>query len=160
MKKFGSPPLPFSFWEKLWDELKASPKVLIFSASYHNKIIGAITLISYKQTLYADLIMSEAKYNHLFPKQHLYLASLKYAWQNKQYKYYDFNRTRKNSGVLEHKQKWGGIIEEIFYFCQNGQNYFFDPEQKRFSLLRKTLKHTPLYLLRTLGKTLRKQTGK
>ena len=163
MRRLGSPPLPMMFFEKLWYEFGLEGNFIIFTASYKNKIIGAISLIAYKDTIYADLIMSVAKYNCLFPKYHLYLTSLKYAWNSKRFTYYDFNRTRRQSGVFEHKRRWGAKIEKIYYFYHNdqrGNNYFLDPSQKRFLLMSKFIRHCPLNILRISGKFLRKQVGK
>lgn len=163
MRRLGSPPLPLIFLEKLWDEFYPEGDFIIFTASYKRQIIGAITLIVFKDSIYADLIMSLFQYKHLFPKMQLYLASLNYAYNSKKYIRYDFNRTRRQSKTFEHKQKWGGQVEEIEYFYLNngyGNNCFLDSQQKSFSLASKIIKYTPLGILSAVGLLARKQVAK
>ncbi|MFH1397325.1 MAG: GNAT family N-acetyltransferase [Candidatus Omnitrophota bacterium] len=162
-KRLGSPPLPLRFFEEMWDKFQAIGNFIIFTGSYKNKVVAAETLISFKNTIYADLIMSDAKYNYIFPKIQLYFASLNYAYNSNKYMSYDFSRTRRLSGVFEHKRKWGGEIEEIEYFYQNYsqvKDCFLDHSQSRFSYISKIIKFTPLSILRIAGRSIRKQLGK
>lgn len=162
MKKFGSPPLPLSFFEKIWDKMKSKGRFLIFTASYNDAIIGALSLITYKDVIYSDLIMSDPKYDFTYPKVNLYLESLRFAWDSKKYRIYDFSRTRKSSGVFVHKLKWGGSVEDILYYYNKsaGNRYFFDQSQSNFKLISNIMKRLPLGAFQVTGKYLRKELGK
>lgn len=163
MKKLGSPPLPYAFFENLWDVLYGENNFKIFTAVYNNKLIGAITLIIFGETVYVDLIMSIPKYDYLFPKIHLYSESIYYFWRERKYRYYDFNRTRLESGVYGHKRKWGGYQKNIIYMFRKDtgdKNYFLDPSQRRLRIVSNMLRICPIDLLKYLGYFLRRSVGK
>jgi hypothetical protein len=163
IKELGSLPLPYAYFEKLWDGFHQKGGLLILTAFYRRKMVAAMNLIPFKDTIYADLIMSHPEYDFLFPKVRLYMESIRYAWESKRYDYYDFNRTRFNSGVFEHKRKWGGEIRNVHYLYSNDsgqESIFLDPLQKRFDLMSAVFKHMPDVVLKALGKSIRRQAGK
>ncbi len=163
MKRLGSFPLPLTFFAGLFRELGRDGGFTVFTASYAGKIIGAMTLIAFKDTIYADLIMSDVKFNYLFPKHYLYAESIKFAWQSKQYKYYDFSRTRRVGGVFEQALIWGGKVEDICYYYptqRDRERCFLDPSQNEFALMGKLIKQCPASILKYAGGLLRRQAGK
>jgi len=163
IRRLGSPPLPKSFFEGLWDEFYSCGGFTVLTASRGGRIVGAITLIASKRTVYADLIMSRAADSGLHPKTQLYLASLRYAWNAKKYTVYDFGRTRRGSGVFEYKRKWGGWVEDIVYMqsrSDTGRTVFLDAQQLRFRAAGRIIKHLPLSILRRWGWVLRRHAGK
>jgi len=164
MKRLGSPPLPYLYFEQLWDEFYPTGNFLIFTAYERDKIAGAISLLTFKKVIYADLIMGRAGSNYLYLKTQLYFESLHYAWESKIYDIYDFNRTRRDSGVFLHKSRWGGAIEDIPYYINTGdgrpEEHFFDVSRREVRIMNKMLKRCPKGLLRLSGKPLRKQLAK
>lgn len=163
MKRLGSPPLPEVFFSKMWEIFGRKKGFLVFTASYRKELIGGLFMLAFKDTIYADVIMSDPFYGHLFPKHHLYFSSLKHAWEDKRWSCYNFSRTRLNSGVFEHKRKWGGVIREVSYFYEfdgRGRNSFIDVSERRFLWFKFFLRACPISLLERLGPRLRKHAGK
>lgn len=158
MQKFGSPPLKFSFFKNQKTYLKEN--LIIFSAFRNSKQIGALTCISAGDTLYADLIMSDDKTSSKHPKHKLYLNALKYAKENN-FKAFNLSRTRRESGVYEHKRRWGAK-EKAIYCMHNhpSKNLFIDADNKKAKVISMILKHCPLKLLEIIGPILRNHLAK
>lgn len=159
MRQFGSPPLPKKYFITLLNE----KVVKIFIAREEKgTVIGFLMLFTHNNIVYADLNASLPEYNNYFPKVKLFDESIKWACQDN-VKLYDFMRTRKNSGVFLHKDKWGGKEEPIDYYYRPYKkigNLLIDPEQKQYSLYKFVFKKMPLFLLRLIGGFIRKNAGK
>ena len=162
MRRFGSPPLPRSYFEAEWDILKKKNMLEIFTAYYKDTIIGSISLLIFKKKIYAELIMSNTMFDWLCPKIILLYETIKWAQHNGFYSY-DFGRTRRDTGVYEHKKRWGGEESNINYsFIVYNQkcDTRLDFAQSKFSMSRKLIKNLPLCFLETIGPIIRKNIGK
>lgn len=158
MKKFGSPPLNFSFFTNQKKYLKEN--LLIFTAFYKDCTIGALTCISAGDTLYADLIMSDDKLAKKHPKHKLYYSALKYAKTNN-FKIFNLSRTRKNSGVYEHKRRWGANEKHIYCMqSPSGKDLFIDADNKKAKIVSAIFKLLPSLILKKIGPILRKHLAK
>lgn len=157
MKKFGSPPLKFSFFTKQKHYLKEA--LIIFTAFHNTQTVGGLTCIAAGNTLYADIIISDDKHNDLHPKHRLYEHALKYAKDNN-FKTLNLSRTRKNTGVYEHKRRWGAEEKSIYCACsRNAIHLAVDEKSKKVKFVSLIFKFTPKLILQTAGPLLRKHLG-
>lgn len=158
MKRFGSPPLPYLFFKnqkKYLDE-----KLKIFTIYHKDNTVGALTCICAGDTLYADIIMSDEKHKEIYPKHKLYWHAIKYAMNNN-FKFFNLSRTRKNTGVYEHKRRWGAKPLPVYCMHSENANYLFiDANDAKAKILSKILKYFPLSILKTIGAFLRKHLAK
>lgn len=158
MKKFGSPPLPYVFFKNLQKQLDDNFK--IFTIYHKSNIVGALSCICTGDTLYADLIMSDEKYKNLHLKHKLYFHALHYAKDNN-FIFFNLSRTRKNTGVYEHKRRWGAKPLPVYCMhSENANHLFIDAKDLKAKILSKFLKYFPLLLLTTIGSFLRKNLAK
>ena len=161
LRKLGSPSLALSFFEKQW-EIFAPGKYRIFIARYKGRVVGAITLLIYKNKVLAQHLFSVEDVPDLAVKIRLYYFSIKWAFDQKM-DIYNFCRTRKNSGVFMHKKKWGASEETITYtylLTKARKVLEIDYNNKRFNAPKIVIRHLPLFLLKKIGPFIRKQAGK
>lgn len=157
MKKFGSPPLKMSFFKNQKIHLKEN--LLVFSAFYKEQLVGTLTCISAGSTLYADIIMSDEKYQKLHPKHKLYEHAIQYAKAH-DFKNFNFSRTRKNTGVYEHKRRWGAKEKSIYRtYSQSAKKIIVDEKSIKVKITSLLFKNIPLAILKTSGPILRKHLG-
>ena len=159
MKLFGSPPLPLEYFVSHYKSKNSK----IFLATHKGMgIIAFLLLFIYNNKIYADINASLPKYDIYFPKVKLYDESIQHAC-NTGIQTYDFMRTRPNSGVYSHKNKWGGKEIPIYYYYRTYKNKKFpllDSNQKRFILPKLIFKRLPLEILKIIGPGIRKYAGK
>jgi hypothetical protein len=159
IRKFGSPPLPWSYFVSEWQHLRCQGLFFAFLAEVNFKIVGGITLICDHYNIYAEHIMSLLQYNHYYVKEKLYDYTISWASRSG-YSTYNFCRCRKNSGVYHHKLGWGGEEEEISYLYSNykdNADCIIDYSQKKFNLPKKILRLLPLEIVRFIGPFMRKE---
>ena len=158
MRDFGSPPLPIEYFKFLLKQKNA----VVFLAWIQNNPAAFLFAQVFGNVMYADINSGSKKYKKYFPKVKLFKESISYSCSNKQITRYNFMRTRKDTGVFEHKKKWGAEQSDIFYsyFYYKKKNKFnFDPDSLVFNLPRKIIRILPLSLLQNIGPGLRIEMG-
>lgn len=158
MRAFGSPPLPAAHFERLMREGLGR----LFTASVDKKPAALLFGLTHGSVFYADVNAGLPEFESFFPKIRLFDATLRLACAEG-LRAYDFMRTRRGSGVYEHKKKWGGGEEPINYYFRvysPTARPGLDPEEARFSLPRAILQRAPLRLLAAAGPLIRRHAGK
>lgn len=158
MRGFGSPPLPRAHFERLL----AAGLGRMYTARVSGRAAAMLFAIVHGGTFYADVNAGLPEYRAFFPKIRLFDHTIRLACAEG-LRTYDFMRTRAGSGVHEHKLKWGGAAVPIKYYSRvyrKGASTALDPEQARFALPRLILRLAPAALLKAVGPSLRRHTGK
>ena len=158
MREFGSPPLPVLYFEQLMREGLGK----LFIASVEQRPAAMLFVLEHNGTRFADINAGLPEFEEFFPKIRLFDESIRSACGGG-FGAYDLMRTRPGSGVHGHKQKWGGKEIPIRYYFRRykrGANIEMDPEQARFAPARFLFRHLPLSLLKKLGPTIRRHSGK
>lgn len=158
MKKFGSPPLPRTYFAAMIRENIYRP----FLAEAGGRIAAFLLAIRRGRTFYTDLNASLEEYDALFPKVALFNETIEYACQSG-FERYDMMRTRRGGGVYEHKRKWGGSEVPInYYYKLYGLRRppELDPEKGAYRLAAWALKKAPCWFLAGTGPLIRRAAGK
>lgn len=162
IKKFGSPPLPKQYLYRQWDIFKPQGMFELFLAYKGRGIIGAETFLIYNRKVHGELVISDKEMVRFYPKGNLFFESIKWA-HGKEYSLYDFGRTRRNTGVYEHKRRWTSKKEDIpyiFFIYNDKSDLSLDAAQKKFVLAQKFLRLMPVSMLKAIGPFLRVNLGK
>ncbi|MFA6030858.1 MAG: GNAT family N-acetyltransferase [Elusimicrobiota bacterium] len=153
MRVFGSPPLPPAYFTGLLEGRLAR----LFTATVEGKTAAFLFLVVHDGVWHADVNAGLPRWDAFFPKVRLFDETIHRA-RAEGARAYDFMRTRPNSGVWDHKRKWGGREVPIHYHWRvyrDGGNLDADPEQARYRLPRLLFRWMPEALARRLGPPLR-----
>lgn len=114
MKRKGSPPQPFKFFEKMWD-LFYPQNLIMPLVRYRDKFIAGGLFFLYKNTIHHAYGCSLKEYLHLAPNDLLMWYIIE--WGNEHgYSVLDFGRTREGEGTVLFKKRWGGERTYMPYF--------------------------------------------
>lgn len=115
MKKLGSPPQSYSFFDRMWD-LFYPQNMKVFLARLGDKYIAGKLFLLHNNTIYQAYKASLGEYLNLRPNDLLQWHLIK--WGNEhRFKYIDFGRTRKkDEGTILFKKQWGGEPVDMPYF--------------------------------------------
>jgi FemAB-related protein (PEP-CTERM system-associated) len=156
MRDLGTPVHNFSFFRNFLSEFPNQTNILI--TSYEEKIVGAMFLLQFKDTIYAPWVSSDRQYFHLNPNNMLYWEAIKYGCE-KGYKYFDFGRSKWNSGTFRFKKPWGAIPKQLYYLyylnsLDNMPN--LDPSNQKYRTLTQVWKKLPVSIATMVGPKIRR----
>lgn len=158
MKKLGSPPQPYEFFETIWDLFY--PKNLIIPlAVYNNVYIGGSLFFIHKDTIHHSYNSSLKDYLGLGQNNLMQWYIIK--WGNeKGFKYLDFGRTRENAGNVLFKKRWGGELVKMPYFYKFYKKELKEREEIQYEGLSKLWsKYMPEFVANRIGPRIIKQIG-
>lgn len=116
MKRLGSPPQPYRFFEKMWDLLYPG-NMNLFLVKHENDYIAGKLVFLHNDTIYQAYSPSLSEYYSLAPNDLVQWDLIQ--WGNDHdYRQLHFGRTRKNEGPETFKQQWGGEAVDMPYYYQ------------------------------------------
>ncbi len=158
MRSFGSPPLPMSYFSAM----AGSGLYVFFEARLQGRSAGMLAAIPDGDALRADVNASLPEFAASFPKVRLFDESVRWACAEG-FKTYDLMRTRRGTGVYDHKAKWGGAERPVVYYRRAysaAARTEPDPQGAVYRLGALGLRLLPLALLERLGPVIRAGAGK
>ncbi|GEM_PF-1312545 len=158
MHELGTPPLPFKFFNELFNVFY--PKYLGgYLAEYGNKTIAGLILFFYNEGVIAYSGLSKPEYKHLNGLSLIFWEAIKN--NCKKFKYFDFGTSRPNSGNFEFKRKWGGTIEQVdWYYKFYKHPNIIDPRTKKYAIYSKLWGALPVPLCNLIGPYIRMSMGR
>jgi FemAB-related protein (PEP-CTERM system-associated) len=156
MRDLGTPVHNFNFFKNILREFPNQANILI--TSYEEKIVGAMFLLQFKDAIYAPWVSSDRQYFHFNPNNMLYWEAIKYGCE-KRFKYFDFGRSKWNSGTFRFKKPWGAIPKQLYY------SYYLntiddvpnlDPSNPKYSKLTQIWKKLHIQVANIAGPKLRR----
>ncbi len=156
-RELGSPPYPYSFFEHLSAGYGDNAGVL--TVLYQNMPAAGIFYFKYKDVLMPYFSGSNSKYNFTNANNVLYFELMKYGLNNG-FKYFDFGRSRVNSGSGKFKQYMGFTPQSLHYYHYlTGQKEIpnINPSNPKFNLASSIWSKLPLRLTELLGPTIVKR---
>lgn len=155
MKRLGSPQHSYGFFNNLSHEFHEN--INVAQVTYNDKVIAAMVLLSYKDTVISGWAASDIQYLKLNPNNILYWEVIKKTCE-KHYSYFDFGRSLKNSGTFKFKKPWGADVKQLYYQYYLNNNTVIpnitteNPKRKMFSKFWSSL---PLKLTEVVGPHIR-----
>jgi len=160
-KHLGLPPIPFRFFNYLWDVFKSKNQLELVFAFYKGKAMASKLFLKYKDTFFSEYSGDLTTYRKLCANHFLEWESIKLA-RSQNYKYYNFGRTASNNkGLLFYKSRWGTEEKPLYYlFCPAAKSNRAKREQRFcYNLAREFFRKSPLFISKALGNLLYNHMG-
>ena len=154
MKKLGSPPHSFDFFDNVFKF--CSKNVRLLFAEHDKKKIAASIFFSHEKKIYYWKNVSDEEYIHLRPNDLILYKMIEWG-QRKKFESFDFGRTRMHTGGFLFKKRWGGKMKELKYYYRLFKDIEIpDPEKEKYKFLSRFWKSLPIFLIKRLGPKIRK----
>ena len=117
------------------------------------RAVAAANLFFFKESVYPQWGGSLKEYRGMYPNELLYWRAIEYACENG-YRYFDFGRSRWDSGTFRFKSRWGAEPRPLFYqYYLNRAKEVpeIDPTNRRYRLYIELWKRMPLFLANRIG---------
>jgi predicted N-acyltransferase len=117
MSRLKSTPLPYRFFNCVWNTFVLKDQAKIFITEYENKAIGGILLLLHKDICHAWSCGSLYEYTDKRPLDLLIWNSIKWA-HDQGYNIYDLGGTINDpsSGLYFYKKTWGGEKKDLYNY--------------------------------------------
>ncbi|MCK4732802.1 MAG: GNAT family N-acetyltransferase [Methanophagales archaeon] len=158
MKKLGSPPQPYKFFETIWG-LFHLRNLIILLAKCNGRFIGGSLFFLHRDTIHHAYNCSSKDYSGLGQNNLMQWYIIK--WGNKNgFKYLDFGRTRENAGNVLFKRRWGGELFKMPYFYKFYKKELREREETKYEGLSQLWsKYMPEFVANRIGPWIIKQIG-
>jgi FemAB-related protein (PEP-CTERM system-associated) len=156
MWDLGTPTHGLKFFKNCLSEFPNNAKVL--TIEYEGKAICCQFLFFYKDTVIAVWGSSLDEYKVYHPDQLSNWEVIRYACE-KEYTYFDFGRSLRDTGVYGYKERWGGYPKQLYYqyYLNNAKEVpnitSANPKRRKFARVWKKL---PLPVTTVIGPRLRR----
>jgi len=153
-KRTNLPPMPYRFFNMLWDIFSSSGKISLLLAQFEKKTIAGIILFEYKDRVSAEFAASSEAYKNISPNHFLFWHAINLAYK-KGYSLFDFGRTSiNNQPLLDFKRHWGTISIDLpnYIYSRNGKIDLKSSEEKiSYKMAKRISKLIPLQAYRVFG---------
>ena len=158
MKKLGSPPQPYKFFERIWS-LFYPEHLLVLTAMHDTKCIASGIFFLHNGIIHHAYGCSLRESLDLAPNNLIQWQVIK--WGNEQgFKQFDFGRTRRNDGNVLFKRRWGGELVNMPYFYKFYKRELKERQEVKYkSLSRLWSEYMPESIASKVGPWLIKQIG-
>jgi len=158
MKRLGSPPQPYGYFERIWD-LFYPDKVMIPLASSDGKCVaGALTFLMLDR-IHVAYGCSLSEYLPLAPNDLVWWDAIKWGSEHK-FSSFDFGRTREGDGNVVFKKRWQGeAVKMPYYYKFFGKTLDQRQEIKYKSLSQMWSRYMPEFVANKVGPLIIKQIG-
>lgn len=158
MKKLGSPPQPFSFFESMWD-LFYPDNLKIPLAICDGEYIAAGIYLLHNDTVHHAYSCSHMQYQKLAPNNLIQWYMIKWANQHGCSKF-GFGRSRPDEGGVLFKRRWGGQVSTMPYFYKFYKKEMGSRQEIKYrGLSRLWARYMPEQLAGLIGPWIIKQIG-
>ncbi len=150
-KKLGSPQYPRAFFENLMQEF--GEQAGIMTVFTENIPAASVLFFCYRETILPYFSGSDDNYFYTNANNIMYYELMKYA-VGKGLKYFDFGRSRKNTGSAKFKENMGfepTTLHYNFYLSKSHKVPNISPSNSRFNLVTKIWSKLPLTVTCYLG---------
>jgi serine/alanine adding enzyme len=151
MRDLGTPFHPIRFYQRITEEFPHRAEILM--ARQGDRYVGGILLISSQDTVYWYCGAGLRAYKSLAPMSLLMWEAIRSASENG-FAFFDFGRSRWESGTFHFKRKWGAQPMKLFYeyhLLANGALPDLDPTNNSYRLAIALWKRLPVFVTKALG---------
>ncbi|MEI6126677.1 MAG: GNAT family N-acetyltransferase [Pseudomonadota bacterium] len=154
-KDIGLPPLPYKFFEAVWDVFCSSAKVIFLIAELNQHPVAGLMVFKFKNRLSAEYLGWDRSFHALRPTTYIYWEAIKLAVAQG-CDVFDFGRTAiHNNGLLAFKRRWG--TEEVdmtdFFYPKEfmHKNSAGNEASWKYQLVKKSCEWSPDFLFQLIG---------
>lgn len=152
MKRHGSPPHAYKFFQKLYDVFYPKGQIKAMLAEYEGKPIAGVLLFYMGETIYLKSNVTDKKYRSLNPTNLLLWKTIE-SGATSGYKFFDLGRTRPNTTIYRFKKGWSGREERLddYVFFLGKEKVPPDPMQRKYVFLSRLWSLMPMAVSRLAG---------
>jgi FemAB-related protein (PEP-CTERM system-associated) len=150
-RRLGTPSFPLRHYAALLKNFGES--VDIREVLLDDRVVAASMNFFFHDQVHSFYVASDDRYHEALPNNYLYFDNMRWAGQNG-YRYFDFGRSKKETGPFEFKRRWGIVPRELPYeilLIRRKDLPNFSPVNPRFQMAIRIWKKMPLSLTRILG---------
>ncbi|MCK4273141.1 FemAB family PEP-CTERM system-associated protein [bacterium] len=151
VRRLGSPVMPFKWFENLLAEF--APHVNVLSVRYKKKIVAAVLTFFFRDTVMPYHSGSLKEYAQYQINNVMYLRLMEYG-SERGYRYFDFGRSRHNTGSYHFKKHQGFKPRPLHYqyYLRHGKELpDLNPSNPTFSIPQRIWPRLPLWATQLLG---------
>ena len=158
MKKLGSPPQPYKFFERIWDFFYPQ-NLLMPLVSYEGRYIAGGLFFLHNHIIHHAYGCSLKEYLRLAPNDLIQWYIIN--WGNEHgFSCLDFGRTRENEGTILFKKRWGSEPVKMPYFYKFYKKRLNQRQEIQYKWLsRLWSKYMPEFVANSIGPWIIKQVG-
>jgi len=114
MKRLGSPPQSYKYFERIWDLFYPSRMMMPLARCAGRHIAGGLVFL-HGETMHFAYSCSLSEYQQLAPNDSIWWHVIK-SGHERGFRYIDFGRSREDEGTVLFKRRWGGELVKMPYF--------------------------------------------
>lgn len=158
-KRHGLPPQPYIFFKNIFDYVLSKGLGIIVSASDSGKIYASSIFFHFGTSALYKFSASDIEYQRLRANNLIVWEAIKW-YKARGFESLSLGRTEpENGGLLHFKRSWGAVESIQRYYRYDLKKKDFHRKQPRSSFYTKIFAHTPIAILRLIGKFLYKHIG-
>jgi hypothetical protein len=159
-KRHGLPSQPDKFFYNLYDEVISKDLGNIFSASYKNKTIASIVVLTCSNNVLYKYGASDLDFQEMRANNLVMWESIKY-YSEKKCKNFSFGRTfPENKGLMQFKNGWTEKVQKVCYYKYNlKKDSFLEDNDPEKSFTNRIFEKMPIFMLSCIGTFLYKHFG-
>jgi FemAB-related protein (PEP-CTERM system-associated) len=159
MKRLGSPPQPYIFFEALWKEFARKDLMRIYFVVFDSKLISAMLFFTHNNKVHYAYSCSLYEYRKKRGNDFL-LWNVIRNFSYEGFESFDFGRTRFNSGVYKYKRGWGGKEVSMPYYYKFYKKKLEERQEVKYAKIAQLWsKYMPESLAKIVGPWIIKQVG-
>jgi FemAB-related protein (PEP-CTERM system-associated) len=151
MRRLGSPGLPRSWFRALAEEFNDTSTIL--TVTLEEQPIASVLVFLFRDTVLPYYSGSMAEYNRYHPNNFMYLKLMEYGVR-RGYRFFDFGRSRKDTGPYRFKKHQGFAPQELpyqFYLHRAEEIPNINPSNPKFDVPKRIWRKLPLPVTKWLG---------
>lgn len=158
MKRLGSPPQPYRFFERLWDFFYLE-NLFMPMAVFEGRCIAAGLYLVGKHNIHHAYSCYARDFSPLAPNNLIQWHAIKWAKQSG-LKYFNFGRTREKAGNQLFKRRWGGEPVPMPYYYKFYHKELKERQEVKYQFLARIWsRFVPGAVARCIGPWLIRQVG-
>lgn len=158
VKRLGSPPQPYQFFDRMWDMLYPQ-NVRVFLAMHEGTYIAGKLILLHHDVVQQAYSCSLRQYFSLAPNDLLQWHIIKWGSENG-FTRVNFGRTREDEGTELFKRQWGGQVVKMPYFYRFYKKALKERQEIQYKWIsRFWAKYTPEFIANRIGPWIVRQVG-
>ena len=151
MRRLGSPMFPRAWFRELAREF--NDQATILTVTHEGQPIASVLVFFFRDTVLPYYSGSLAEYNRFHPNNFMYLKLMEYGVRQG-YRWFDFGRSRKDTGPYRFKKHQGFSPQPLhyqFYLYKAEEIPSINPSNPKFDLPKRIWQKLPLPITKWLG---------
>jgi FemAB-related protein (PEP-CTERM system-associated) len=150
-RRLGTPSFPLRHYSTLLKHF--GDRIDVCEILLNGDVVAGSMNFLFRDQVQSFYVASDERYHEFLPNNYLYFENMRWAGDHG-YRYFDFGRSKKESGAYEFKRRWGVTPRELPYevlLVKRKDLPNFSPANPKFQLAIRVWKKLPLRVTRAMG---------